>query len=78
MHQLRKHLNKISHPIVGDYKYGDRFHNRNFEDNFNWIYMFLHAHSLEFTDPFTNEFNNFIASFPPDWIDLFHKFDWKI
>lgn len=78
MHQLRKHLNKISHPIVGDYKYGDRFHNRNFEDNFNWIYMFLHAQSLEFTDPITNEPVKFIASFPTDWIDLFNKFDWKI
>jgi tRNA pseudouridine65 synthase len=28
MHQLRKHMSKINHPIVGDYKYGDRFHNR--------------------------------------------------
>jgi len=27
MHQLRIHANKISHPIVGDYQYGDRFHN---------------------------------------------------
>ncbi|NQV77689.1 MAG: pseudouridine synthase, partial [Lutibacter sp.] len=45
MHQLRIHLNKISHPIVGDYKYGDRFHNRMFEEEFNCHYLFLHAYS---------------------------------
>ena len=32
MHQLRKHLNKISHPIIGDHKYGNRHHNRMFTD----------------------------------------------
>ena len=41
MHQLRKHMNKINHPIVGDYKYGDRFHNRMFETEFDCIYMFF-------------------------------------
>ena len=41
MHQLRKHLNKINHPIVGDYKYGDRFHNRMFETEYQCNYLFL-------------------------------------
>ena len=78
MHQLRKHLNKISHPIIGDYKYGDRFHNRNFENNFNWNYLFLHAHSLEFVHPISNEKLTLKADFPTDWQDLFLKFSWHI
>jgi len=76
MHQLRKHLNKISHPIVGDYKYGDRFHNRMFETELNCIYMFLHAYQLEFTHPITNEKLKLKANFPTDWKMLFHKFNW--
>ncbi|MGB0888040.1 MAG: pseudouridine synthase [Vicingaceae bacterium] len=78
MHQLRKHMNKINHPIVGDYKYGDRFHNRMFETEFNCIYMFLHAYSLEFIHPITNKKLFLKANFPSDWNKLFNKFNWQI
>ena len=78
MHQLRKHLSKISHPIVGDYKYGDRFHNRMFETEFSCIYMFLHAFQLEFIHPITNEKLQLTANFPSDWEKLFTKFNWNI
>jgi len=78
MHQLRKHLNKISYPIVGDYKYGDRFHNRMYENQFNCIYMFLHAHQLDFTHPITNKKLQLTADFPADWKKLFNTFNWNI
>jgi len=78
MHQLRKHLNKISYPIIGDYKYGDRFHNRMFETEFNCTYMFLHAHQLGFTHPITNKKLQLTADFPADWEILFQKFNWSI
>lgn len=55
MHQLRIHMNKISHPIVGDTKYGDRFHNRLFQRKFEISYLFLHAHQLKFYHPFLNK-----------------------
>ena len=54
MHQLRIHMNKISRPIVGDYKYGDRFHNRMFENEFACNKIFLHANSNQFTHPISN------------------------
>jgi tRNA pseudouridine65 synthase len=78
MHQLRKHMSKINHPIVGDYKYGDRFHNRMFETEFDCIYMFLHAHCLAFIHPITKEKLNLKANFPSDWQLLFNKFNWSI
>ena len=71
-------MNKINHPIVGDYKYGDRFHNRMFETEFNCIYMFLHAHQLEFTHPITKEKMQLTAKFPTDWEKLFKEFNWKL
>jgi tRNA pseudouridine65 synthase len=78
MHQLRIHMNKISHPIVGDYKYGDRFHNRMFENEFNCKNLFLHANSLEFTHPFTNKKVAINATLPLDWLLIFDKFNWKL
>lgn len=78
MHQLRKHLNKINHPIVGDYKYGDRFHNRMFETEFNCNYLFLHAYQIEFTHPLTHQKMCLTAEFPLDWLLIFNVFNWNI
>ncbi len=78
MHQLRKHMNKINHPIVGDYKYGDRFHNRMFETQFNCNYLFLLAHQITFTHPLTHQEMCLTASFPLDWLLIFNVFNWNI
>lgn len=55
MHQLRIHMNKISHPIVGDTKYGDRFHNRLFQRKFEISHLFLHAYQLKFHHPYLDK-----------------------
>lgn len=78
MHQLRIHMNKISHPIIGDYKYGDRFHNRMFETEFNCLNMFLHAYQLKFKHPITNDHLVICASLPNDWNLIFNTFNWKL
>lgn len=77
MHQLRIHTNKISHPLIGDTKYGDKNHDVMFETNFGWKNMFLHAGILVFNHPFTNEKLTLKASFPEDWVALFNEFNWK-
>ncbi len=77
MHQLRVHSNKISHPLIGDSKYGDKNHDVMFDENFGWTNMFLHAGKLEFTHPFSSEALVLKATFPKDWIALFDKFSWK-
>ncbi|MFK8060242.1 MAG: pseudouridine synthase [Polaribacter sp.] len=76
MHQLRVHTNKISHPLIGDPKYGDKNHNVMFDQHFRWNNLFLHAATLEFKHPFTSEELSLKASFPKDWIDLFDTFSW--
>ncbi|REE81759.1 tRNA pseudouridine65 synthase [Lutibacter oceani] len=78
MHQLRIHMNKISHPIVGDYKYGDRFHNRMFENEFNCSNLFLHAFEIKFVHPFNKNVILIKASFPDNWKFIFEKFNWKV
>lgn len=78
LHQLRIHLNKISHPIIGDPKYGDRFHNRMFETEFNCSNMFLHAGKIEFTHPFSKNPICISTEFPPHWLDIFTRFNWSM
>ncbi|WP_439129460.1 pseudouridine synthase [Polaribacter sp.] len=77
MHQLRVHANKISHPLIGDAKYGDKNHDMMFAENFNCKNLFLHAGKLKFTHPFTQEKLNLNANFPNDWITIFERFSWE-
>ncbi|NVJ89543.1 MAG: pseudouridine synthase [Flavobacteriaceae bacterium] len=77
MHQLRIHLNKISHPLIGDPKYGDNNHNNMFIEKFGWETLFLHAGILVFKHPITNEVIELKAAFPKNWKELFSKFNWK-
>lgn len=50
-HQLRRHLNGIAHPIVGDVNHGDRRHNRLFRMKFGSHRLLLHAERLAFDHP---------------------------
>lgn len=53
-HQLRRHMKHISHPIVGDVKYGKGNHNRIFREHFNCQRLFLAATNMSFNHPETN------------------------
>ena len=55
MHQLRIHMNKVSTPLINDAKYGDKNHDLMYAEQFGWRNLFLHAGSLEFIHPFTNQ-----------------------
>lgn len=69
MHQLRKHANKISHPIIGDHKYGNRHHNKMFAAELGFEHMFLHATSIQFIHPTTGKKMTFTAPFPEFWTE---------
>lgn len=75
MHQLRKHMNKISHPIIGDNKYGDRFHNKFFKNNFGKQNLFLHAKTIIFDHPFTKDTITITANTPKSWDDIIKLFE---
>ena len=77
MHQLRVHSNKISHPLIGDAKYGDKNHDTMFAENFGWKNLFLHAGKLEFIHPFSSEKMILKGTFPKDWIEMFEEFNWN-
>jgi len=71
LHQLRIHANKISHPIIGDPKHGNRHHNHYFQLELKLPNLFLHAATLEFVHPFTREETLVEAPLPEFWEAFF-------
>lgn len=55
MHQIRKHMAHIRHPIIGDRPHGCNKHNRLWLENFDMKTMLLHARSLAFKHPSTQQ-----------------------
>lgn len=51
MHQLRKHMNHIRHPIIGDRPHGCSKQNRFFKAEFDMMTMMLHSQTLSFHHP---------------------------
>lgn len=54
-HQLRRHMNHITHPIIGDVNYGDRHHNHFFNEWLGQHRLYLAATSLQFYHPIIQE-----------------------
>lgn len=78
LHQLRIHMNKISHPLIGDPKYGDNNHNIMFSDKLTISNLFLHAYSITFQHPFTSKEITLKAPFPKHWVKIFDEFNWHM
>lgn len=55
MHQIRKHLNHLRHPIIGDRPHGCNKQNKLFKERWNMTTMMLHAKELQLKHPVTNE-----------------------
>jgi 23S rRNA pseudouridine1911/1915/1917 synthase len=64
-HQLRKHLSNIGNPILGDKEYGIE------SLVLNGKGLYLHAYSLKFIHPFTNEKIHLKDEFPQRFKKIF-------
>ncbi len=51
-HQIRKHLNHLRHPIIGDRPHGCNKQNKFFKERWNMMTMLLHAQELKFKHPY--------------------------
>ena len=69
-HQLRRHLASLSHPLIGDTRYGDGAHNRAYRSQLQVHRLLLHARDLEFQSPDSGEDLRFTAPFDEVWQGL--------
>lgn len=67
MHQLRKHMAHILHPIIGDRPHGCNKQNKLFKEHFGMNTMLLHAQQLSFTHPITSEQITITAPFQAEF-----------
>jgi tRNA pseudouridine65 synthase len=65
-HQVRRHLKHISHPIIGDVRYGKSEHNRLFQRRFGLERMGLHAERVSFVHPISGVELEVCAPLPED------------
>ena len=70
MHQIRKHLNHLRHPIIGDRPHGCNKQNALFLKEFGLSKMLLHAQSLEIKHPLSEELMKIEAPFPEHFKSL--------
>ncbi|MEM9025839.1 MAG: pseudouridine synthase [Verrucomicrobiota bacterium] len=50
-HQIRRHLTRENHPLIGDTRYGDGAHNQFFRESYSCKRLMLAARSLRFNHP---------------------------
>jgi tRNA pseudouridine65 synthase len=55
LHQVRRHLRHLNHPLIGDVNYGSGEINRHYRAAYNLRRLALHAHVLAFDHPRTGE-----------------------
>ena len=65
-HQIRRHFKHLSHPLIGDVRYGKGEHNRLFREHFGLHRLALHALELAFGHPETGERLRITAPVPED------------
>ena len=66
LHQIRRHLKHISHPLVGDVTYGSGAINRHYRATYALHRLALHASALAFPHPVTGELLEISAPVPDD------------
>lgn len=76
-HQLRRHMNHIAHPIIGDTTYGDLRHNRLFLEELGIQQLWLHALKLTIIHPTTKKELMIEAPLDKLWITLLIAFGWQ-
>lgn len=70
MHQIRKHLNHLRYPIIGDRPHGCNKQNKLFLEKWNMNTMLLHHKTLKIKHPFTNEILQIEANFQSEYLRI--------
>lgn len=69
-HQIRKHLKHLSHPIVGDTRYGRGEINRYFRQAYQVNRLLLHCHVMYLPHPITGKLLTLHAPLDSTWLRI--------
>lgn len=76
MHQIRKHMSHIFHPIIGDRTHGCNKQNKLFKEQWEMTTMLLHASLLNFAHPITQEIVNIDAPLQDEFKRVMQLMNW--
>lgn len=76
MHQIRKHMSHVFHPIIGDRTHGCNKQNKLFKDKWIMTTMLLHASQLNFTHPVTGNDVHIEAPLQPEFVRVMDIMNW--
>lgn len=76
-HQIRRHMNRVAHPVLGDREHGDSHHNRFFRDELKINGLLLRARHLQFEHPVENKIISLTVPEKERWIKLKEIFKYK-
>ncbi|MFQ6371275.1 tRNA pseudouridine(65) synthase TruC [Shewanella sp. YIC-542] len=75
-HQLRRHLDHLRHPIIGDTAHGDGKQNRFFREHFGVNRLWLLAQKIALTHPVTGAPLSVVTEPEPEWAKIFTALGW--
>ncbi len=77
-HQVRRHMARISHPLLGDATHGDSHHNRFFREQLGLPGLWLKAKTIEFEHPVSRETVKIVSEWTPRWLEMFAQFEFAV
>jgi tRNA pseudouridine65 synthase len=75
-HQIRRHLNHLSIPIIGDVNHGDNQHNQFFREHFALQRLMLFATQLSFVHPYRHKPIVIKAPLGEDMLSICKQLGW--
>lgn len=76
-HQIRRHLQHIAHPVIGDKAHGDTRHNRLFDEVFGCRRLLLSSAELVFKHPYTGKNMKIRAPLDKAFSRIIGSFGWR-
>jgi tRNA pseudouridine65 synthase len=72
-HQVRRHMARLSHPLVGDTMHGDSHHNKYFRAELGLGGLWLKAKSIEFQNPISGKQVKIESPWNARWLNMFMR-----
>ncbi len=73
-HQIRRHMKRIGHPVIGDTRHGHGEHNRFFREQYGVRRLLLFARRVTLDHPRTGAPLTIEAPYPDDWQSVIARF----